>query len=162
MSKHHIRLNNISICHEPSSRCASGVILLRVKRCCQSGFTLLEVLVALAIFATTALALMKIAMNNTQSIRQNQLRTEAHFVAMNVAAEMNISQQWLTGSATEQRSEQGEQWKVTRTAHETLSPDVQKVEIQVAYMEPDQPDLDKAQGITTLSMFNYRQTEKSP
>jgi general secretion pathway protein I len=124
-------------------------------------FTLLEVLVALAIFATTALALMKIAMNNTQSIRQNQLRTQAHFVAMNVAAEMMIERQWLTGSATEQRSEQGEHWKVIRTAQDTLSPDVQKIDIQIAYLEPEQQDMDKAQGITTLSIFNYRQMEQT-
>lgn len=122
------------------------------------GFTLLEVLVALAIFSTTALALMKIAMNNTQSILQNQLRTQAHFVAMNVAAETMIEQQWLTGLATEQRQEQGEQWVVTRTAFETVSPDVQRIEIQVAHLPTEQTDMAQAQGVTTLSMFNYRQT----
>ncbi|OUY06924.1 type II secretion system minor pseudopilin GspI [Acinetobacter populi] len=127
----------------------------------QAAFTLLEVLVALAIFAVTALALMKIAMNNTQSIQQNQLRTEAHFVAMNVAEEINIRGEWLTGIASEERSEQGERWKVTRTATATLSPDVQKIEIQVAYIDPDLQNVDNAQGITSLSVFNYRQAQQA-
>ncbi|MCH4246537.1 MAG: type II secretion system minor pseudopilin GspI [Acinetobacter populi] len=127
----------------------------------QAAFTLLEVLVALAIFAVTALALMKIAMNNTQSIQQNQLRTEAHFVAMNVAEEISIRGEWLTGIASEERSEQGERWKVTRTATATLSPDVQKIEIQVAYIDPDLQNIDNAQGITSLSVFNYRQAQQA-
>lgn len=127
----------------------------------QSAFTLLEVLVALAIFAVTALALMKIAMNNTQSIQQNQLRTEAHFVAMNVAEEIDIKKEWLTGIGSEERTEQGERWKVTRTATSTISPDVQKIDIQVAYIDPDLQDIENAQNITTLSVFNYRQTQQA-
>ncbi|GAA5006298.1 type II secretion system minor pseudopilin GspI [Acinetobacter puyangensis] len=127
----------------------------------QAAFTLLEVLVALAIFAVTALALMKIAMNNTQSIQQNQLRTEAHFVAMNVAEEINIRGEWLTGIASEERSEQGERWKVTQTATSTISPDIQKIEIQVAYIDPDLQNVDNAQGITSLSVFNYRQAQQA-
>lgn len=132
-----------------------------VGRRIQAAFTLLEVLVALAIFAVTALALMKIAMNNTQSIQQNQLRTEAHFVAMNVAEEISIRGEWLTGIASEERSEQGERWKVTRTATATLSSDVQKIEIQVAYIDPDLQNVDNAQGITSLSVFNYRQAQQA-
>ncbi|MFU8925046.1 type II secretion system minor pseudopilin GspI [Acinetobacter puyangensis] len=127
----------------------------------QAAFTLLEVLVALAIFAVTALALMKIAMNNTQSIQQNQLRTEAHFVAMNVAEEINIRGEWLTGIASEERSEQGERWKVTQTATSTISPDIQKIEIQVAYIDPDLQNVDNAQNITSLSVFNYRQAQQA-
>ena len=124
-------------------------------------FTLLEVLVALAIFATTAIALMKIAMNYTQSIHQNQLRTYANFVAMNVAAEIKIEKKWLTGIATEEREEQGEHWKITQTAHNTISPDVQRIEIQVAHIDPEIRNAEQAQGITSLSVFNYRQAQSS-
>lgn len=120
------------------------------------GFTLLEVLVALAIFATTALALMKVGMNYTQSISQNQLRTQAHFVAMNVAADIQIQGKWISGTANEDREEQGEHWRISQTAYSTLSPDVQRIEIQVAHLEPNQ-NSDQAQGITSLSIFNYRQ-----
>lgn len=127
-------------------------------------FTLLEVLVALAIFATTALALMKIAMNYTQSIHQNQLRSYASFVAMNVAADIKIEKKWLTGTATEEREEQGERWKVSQTAYSTISPDVQRIEIHIAHIDPNQvnnsQNSDQANGITSLSIFNYRQAEQ--
>ena len=122
------------------------------------GFTLLEVMVALAIFATTALALMKIAMNYTQSIQQNELRTLAHFVAMNQTAELRIEQQWLTGSQSEDITEQGEQWRIQKQSYETISPDVQRIEIQVSHLDPD--NAEKVQGVTTLSVFNYRQSQE--
>ena len=122
------------------------------------GFTLLEVMVALAIFATTALALMKIAMNYTQSIQQNELRTLAHFVAMNQAAEIRIEKAWLTGSQSEDTTEQGEQWRIHKQSYETISPDVQRIEIQVSHIDPN--DAEKVQGVTTLSVFNYRQSQE--
>lgn len=122
-----------------------------------SGFTLLEVMVALAIFATTALALMKIGMNYTQSVMQNQLRTQAHFVAMNAAAEIQIQGKWITGTGSEDVTEQGAQWRITQTAFSTVSPDVQRIEIQIGKIDESQPD--QVQGVSTLSIFNYRQPE---
>ncbi len=121
-----------------------------------SAFTLLEVLVALAIFATTALALMKVAMNYTNAVGQNQLRTHAHFVAMNMAAEIRIDQKWLTGTANEEREEQGERWKISQAAFSTVSPDVQRIEIQVSHIDSESG---QEQGVTTLSIFNYRQAQ---
>lgn len=113
-------------------------------------------MVALAIFATTALALMKIGMNYTQSIIQNQLRTEAHFIAMNNAADLQINGKWITGSASEDLTAYNKNWRINQTAFETISPDVQRIEIQVSLMaeQSDQP-----QGITTLYMFNHRQKD---
>ena len=123
------------------------------------GFTLLEVLVALAIFATTAMALMKIGMNYTQSIVQNQLRTQAHFVAMNVVAELQIEGKWITGTESQERDEQGSHWQIKQTAFSTISPNVQRIEIQVLHMDGPQQ---QATGITSLSVFNYRQTQVAP
>ena len=60
-------------------------------------FTLLEVMVALAIFAVAAIALTKIAMQYTQSTSSAILRTKAQFVAMNEVAMMEMNQEWLDG-----------------------------------------------------------------
>lgn len=123
----------------------------------QLGFTLLEVLVALAIFAVTALAMMKIGMNYTQSVMQNQWRTQAHFVAMNAAADIQIQGKWISGTGSQDVEEQGERWQITQTAYDTISPDVQRIDLQVTHIDADNPD--KKQGMSSLSMFNYRQAE---
>ena len=63
---------------------------------------MLEVMVALAIFATAAMTLTKVAMQYTQSTSNAILRTQAQFVALNEAALMEINQQWLTGTESKQ------------------------------------------------------------
>ncbi len=73
----------------------------------QKGFTLLEVMVALAIFAVAAIALTKIAMQYTQSTSNAILRTKAQFVAMNEIATMEINQEWLEGTQSKQVTAQG-------------------------------------------------------
>ena len=74
------------------------------------GFTLIEVVVALAIFAVAAMALTKVAMQYTQSTANAILRTKAQFVAQNEIAQMIINREWLTGTASEQITAQGETW----------------------------------------------------
>ncbi|EOR05835.1 type II secretion system minor pseudopilin GspI [Acinetobacter tandoii] len=118
------------------------------------GFTLLEVMVALAIFATAAIALTKVAMQYTQATAQAILRTKAQFVAQNEIAEMQIKGEWLDGTQSEQLSQQGEHWQVEKSAQSTISPDVQRVEIQVRLFNTE---TGKAEvGVTHLVFFNNR------
>ena len=118
------------------------------------GFTLLEVMVALAIFATAALALTQVAMQYTQSTAHNILRTQAQFVALNEAALMEIQQEWLTGTASKQVTQQGHTWKIDKRAEATISPQVQRIELQVSLIDPEQQG--EAQGISHMTFFNHR------
>ncbi|HFF5457380.1 TPA: type II secretion system minor pseudopilin GspI, partial [Acinetobacter baumannii] len=88
------------------------------------GFTLLEVMVALAIFAVAAVALTKVAMQYTQSTSNAILRTKAQFVAMNEVAMMEINQEWLQGTQSKQVTSQGETWQIDKSAQSTISPNV--------------------------------------
>jgi general secretion pathway protein I len=120
-----------------------------------NGFTLLEVMVALAIFAVAAMALTKVAMQYTQATSHAMLRTKAQFVAMNEIARMEIQQEWLTGTASTQIQEQGETWQIDKTSQATVSPNVQRIEVKVSFYDQDAA---KVTGqITQLSFFNYRQ-----
>ena len=121
------------------------------------GFTLLEVMVALAIFATAALALTKVAMQYTQSTAHNILRTQAQFVALNEAALMQIGQEWMTGTASKQLSQQGQTWRVAKRAESTISPNVQRIEIQVTLLDAEQ---DSEQNIASVTFFNHRVAEQ--
>ncbi|WP_288383153.1 type II secretion system minor pseudopilin GspI [uncultured Acinetobacter sp.] len=117
------------------------------------GFTLLEVMVALAIFATAAVALTKLGMQYTQSIANAVLRTKAQFVAMNEAAMMQINREWMQGTSSKQVTSQGETWQVDKTAQATISPNVQRIEIQISRFDPQQNKVEA--GITHMVFFNY-------
>lgn len=117
------------------------------------GFTLLEVMVALAIFAVAAVALTKVAMQYTQSISNAILRTKAQFVAMNEIALMEINQEWLEGTQSKQITSQGETWQIDKSAQSTISPNVQKVDLQISLYDSDKGKVQN--GITHLVFFNY-------
>lgn len=117
------------------------------------GFTLLEVMVALAIFAVAAVALTKVAMQYTQSTSNAILRTKAQFVAMNEIAIMEINQEWLEGTQSKQVTSQGETWQIDKSAQSTISPNVQKVDLQISLYDSDKGKVQN--GITHLVFFNY-------
>jgi len=119
-----------------------------------SGFTLLEVMVALAIFATAAMALTKVAMQYTQSTSHAILRTKAQFVALNEAAQMEINQEWLTGTSSRQITQQGESWQIDKKSEPTISPNVQRVDIQVGIVNANTGQLES--GVSSLVFFNHR------
>ena len=101
-------------------------------------FTLLEVMVALAIFAVAAIALTKIAMQYTQSTSNAILRTKAQFVAMNEVAMMEMNQEWLEGTQSRQVTSQGETWQIDKNAQATISPNIQRIELQVSLFNTEQ------------------------
>ncbi|MEB3803558.1 type II secretion system minor pseudopilin GspI [Acinetobacter pittii] len=117
------------------------------------GFTLLEVMVALAIFAVAAVALTKVAMQYTQSTSNAILRTKAQFVEMNEIALMEINQEWLEGTQSKQVTSQGETWQIDKSAQSTISPNVQKVDLQISLYDSDKGKVQN--GITHLVFFNY-------
>lgn len=121
-----------------------------------SGFTLLEVMVALAIFAVAAIALTKIAMQYTQATSNAILRTKAQFVAMNEVAMMEINKEWLDGTQSKQITSQGETWQIDKKAQAMISPKVQRIELQVSLFNVDQEKVEA--GVGHLVFFNH-QTE---
>ena len=118
------------------------------------GFTLLEVMVALAIFATAAIALTKVAMQYTQATSNAIVRTKAQFVALNEVAIMEINQEWFQGTQSKQVTEQGETWQIDKVAQSTISPKVQRIELQVSLFDADSGKV--AAGITHLVFFNSK------
>lgn len=118
-------------------------------------FTLIEVVVALAIFAVAAMALTHVAMQYTQSTANAILRTKAQFVAQNEIAQMEINQENLEGTQSKQVTSQGETWQIDKKAQATISPNVQRIEVQVSLFNVEQGKVES--GITQLTFFNYPQ-----
>lgn len=117
------------------------------------GFTLLEVVVALAIFALAAMALTKVGMQYTQSTQNAVLRSKAEFIGQNEIALMQINREWLTGTQSKQVTAQGKSWQIDKKSEATLSPNVQRIEIQVSLMNPETGKVEA--GIRNLVFFNY-------
>ena len=118
----------------------------------QSGFTLIEVMVALAIFAVAAVALMRTGVSYVNAVEGLETRTLAHFVAMNEAANMTLTQAWLDGSAEHNVEEQGRHWQISTQAYPVANTaNVRRVEITVA---PINPETDKpTDAVTVLVVF---------
>lgn len=81
----------------------------------QSGFTLIEVMVALAILAMVAVVTSQASGTYLRSVDNLKTRTLAHFVAQNAAAQLQINPQWLQTPQQSTVTEQGRQWQVTVT-----------------------------------------------
>lgn len=98
------------------------------------GFTLLEVMVALAIFAIAALMLLK----NTNLMVQQQQRLEektlALWLAENRLAEMRLHQPWpATGTTTVEATSANRQWIISTEVSDTPLPTLRKVMVTVRH-----------------------------
>ena len=98
----------------------------------ERGFTLIEVMVALAILAVVAVAASRASGAYLKSVDILRTRTLAHFVAQNAAAELRIQETWLTANRTQTVNAQGRDWQVVMTASDTLTPALKEVTISVA------------------------------
>lgn len=119
----------------------------------RSGFTLLEVMVALAIFAVAAIAVTKVGMNFTQSIGQMNDRTFAHFVAMNELTDLEINGSWPEGTGEKIVDEQGQKWMVSHQVYNTIGENVRRIEIRVALTNDDGQ---AAGNVTSIVAFLQR------
>jgi len=118
------------------------------------GFTLLEVMVALAIFAVAAISLTNVARQYTQATSNAVLRTKAQFTALNEIALMEINKEWMSGISSKQITQQGETWQIDKSAQQTISPNVQRVDVQISLYNNDAAKVEA--GISNLVFFNHR------
>ena len=105
----------------------------------ESGFTLIEVMVALAILAVVAVAASRASSAYLSSVDILRTRTLAHFVAQNAAADLRIQESWLTANKTQTINAQGRDWQVTMTVSNAITPALKEVNIAVAPIIDGQP-----------------------
>lgn len=119
---------------------------------CQRGFTLLEVMVAMVIFAIAALALLNA--QNSQITTDQHLRdkTMAHWVALNQLAEMRLQKRFPdVGESTDTASMGNAEWQLTIKVQATPTSNVRLVIVSVA---PKSEILgNKPEAITTVTGF---------
>lgn len=104
----------------------------RSKPGCSAGFTLLETLVALAIFAVCAAVLLAQSQRALHQQQQLEMRTVARWVAENRLAELQLQTPWpATGTSTDSVALGNQSWHVVSTVADTGRTDFRRIEIAV-------------------------------
>lgn len=111
------------------------------------GFTLLEVMVAVAVLAIALSAIIKAASESGANLSTLRDKTLAHWVAENRLAEMQAREDYGEGSQKGSVQMAGREWYWQAETSATDLPNLDKVEIRVSDREDGQ------QWLTTLSGF---------
>lgn len=98
----------------------------------QGGFTLLEVLVALAIVAIALGALLKTGAGNSANAVYLRDKTFAHWVAMNKVTELQLAPSWPDVGTSRGKVEMaGRAWQWTAKVSGTFDANVRRVDVEV-------------------------------
>ena len=103
------------------------------RRCRSGGFTLIEILVALAVIAIGTAAVVAAVSGNVGNAAYLEDRTLAHWVAMNKVAEMQVAAQWpSTGTQHGDSLLAARDWYWELKVSETNDPDVRRMDVTVS------------------------------
>lgn len=120
----------------------------------QSGLTLLEVMVALFIFAVTGTAIMKAASEHLNGVGQIEEVAVATWVANNRLNEILMERPWpLKNNQKGQQDMAGRTWYWTQVVKATNDSDFKAVEISVSLKES------RADNITTVVAYLAKPSE---
>ncbi len=121
----------------------------------QRGFTLLEVLVALAIFATVAAAVLTASARSLQNAARLEDKTLAGWIADNRLTELQLaSSPPAPGRDSRELSFAGRQWQLYSETVTTSDPGLRRVTLWVAAM-PSSRDSSSVQERALLALDGF-------
>lgn len=123
----------------------------------QQGFTLLEVLVALAILTIAMGALIKSGTEATGNAEYLRDKTLAHWVALNRINELQLARDWpATGESRGSVEMAGRDWRWEARISDTFDKDIRRLEVEVRLLgDPEDANLER------LTAFLSRPSEGS-
>jgi len=109
-----------------------------VRTCRQRGFTLLEVLIALAVLAIAMGAVIKAAGDYTGSYAWLRDRTLANWVARNVLVEFQVENAWPgTGERKGTREMGRREWRWLARVSQTEEAQLRRLDVEVYLLDED-------------------------
>ena len=102
-------------------------------------FTLLEVLIAMVIFGTTVTFLLR-NINDQQRVHLDvEIKTFAHWVALNKMAETKIEKEWPSIGVTRGDAElHNHKWFWLQTVSKTTDKKLRQIEVEIRYEQVDE------------------------
>jgi general secretion pathway protein I len=117
------------------------------------GFSLLEVLVALAVLAIALAAIIKVSGHYADNARYLSDKTLAHWVAMNVLTDLQIQDKWPDIGKQEGTAKMAERkWYWIINIEETPDKDLRRLEVQVYYHRQDSEPVTTLEGFMAASL----------
>jgi len=114
------------------------------------GFTLLEILIALAVLALALSAIIKASSDFTGAHAHLHGRSMATWVARNVMVEFQVAEEWpRVGERKGSREMGGAEWRWLARISQTDEAELRRIDVEVVPSEAD----DRASPLTTLSGF---------
>ena len=121
-----------------------------MKRCRVTGFTLLEVLIALAVLALSMGAIIKATSDYTNNQSYLRDRTFAMWVARNVLVQFQIEKEWPNvGERKGTRDMGNREWRWLAVISQTEEPELRRLDVKVFPIESD----DDESPLSVLSGF---------
>jgi len=123
-----------------------------------NGFTLIEVMVALAIIAIALASLIKASGTHTNSAGYLKSKTLAHYVAMNEVVQLQVKKTWPDlGSSDKSTEMAGMEWFWTREVEKTRSDNIRGVSFTVYLDENKTRNLAQIKAFITNPANNNQQ-----
>lgn len=98
----------------------------------QSGLTLLELLVALAVFSATAIAILDTIGATSRVVEDLEHKTLAHWVAGNKLSDISLKSKWPNIGVTRDQVEMSDrQWFLVTKVEATARPDMRRITVEV-------------------------------
>ena len=106
----------------------------------QRGFTLIEIVVALAVAATGLLAVSSALTRNVGVVEKLELASYATWIASNRFAKLRMSREFQPSGEQKDTVEfAGRAWQVVEQYYATADPNIPRIEIAIYHGEEDTP-----------------------
>lgn len=116
----------------------------------QRGFTLLEVLIALAILALSAAAVLRQTHLEVKQQQNLELKSYALWAADDVLTAVMAQSQWPPlGRVEQQQTYEGQNWRVITEVQATPDPLMRKIEVSIS----PQQQAENAAAVITLTAY---------